>query len=408
MTKILKKCIYWLAICVVLENFMLFSVMGAPVQPSHLIFWIAILAALFGSELHVKKTNLAVALILFILPLVPLYRISDTMEFIKSYVIYALDIVFICFAVPEIIEVLSEPKVYDKFLRILIGVITLTELFGILQFGLNNAIGRDIAYGIFGHFESHVCLTSYKFGVYRAYSIFHEPSVFAWICSFGLAILLYKGKAVTENRKKLVFYYGINAVAMLTTLSTIGYVTYFLLLVCYFLLEKEINASKLFLLVGLFVGVYLAMKYTNAANVVSRITVELNAENSSGYERTVVPLEYLKRTLKYYPVFGRGLGQVGNVDKVGIIGLTSGVNNSLIGIFIDFGLSAIIPIAFFVKKMIMCLKYDRKFIIIVLNMLMVLFSTGAYMALSVIVVQVCSFLLYFDPIKKAINCRKEI
>ena len=142
MTKILKKCIYWLAICVVLENFMLFSVMGAPVQPSHLIFWIAILAALFGSELHVKKTNLAVALILFILPLVPLYRISDTMEFIKSYVIYALDIVFICFAVPEIIEVLSEPKVYDKFLRILIGVITLTELFGILQFGLNNAIGK--------------------------------------------------------------------------------------------------------------------------------------------------------------------------------------------------------------------------------------------------------------------------
>ena len=401
MTKILKKCIYWLAICVVLENFMLFSAMGAPVQPSHLIFLIAILAALFGSELHVKKTNLAVALILFVLPLVPLYRISDTMEFIKSYVIYALDIVFICFAVPGIIEVLSEPKVYDKFLRILIGAITLAELFGILQFGINNAIGRDIAYGIFGRFESHVCLTSYKFGVYRAYSIFHEPSVFAWICSFGLAILLYKGKTVTENRKKLVLYYGINAVAMLTTLSTIGYVTYFLLLVCYFLLEKEINASKLFLLVGLFVGVYLAMKYTNAANVVSRITVELNAENSSGYERTVVPLEYLKRTLKYYPVFGRGLGQVGNVDKVGIIGLTSGVNNSLIGIFIDFGLSAIIPIAFFAKKMITCLKYDRKFIIIVLNMLMILFSTGAYMALSVVVVQVCSFLLYFDPIKKS-------
>ena len=396
MNKLFKRCLYYLAGCVVLENFMLFSVLGAPVQPSHLVFVVAILAALVCSRLKINRRLVGVMIVLLLLPLATFYRINDTTEFIKSYIILVLDIVFICFAVPRFIFVLSDDRVYKKFLNILVSVITAAELFGILQFVINNTTGIDIAHGIFGPFESHICLTSYKWGIYRAYSIFHEPSVFAWICSFGLAILLYKGDKITKNRTLKFCYYAINAIAMLTTLSTIGYVTYVLLVFCALIVDRKASIKKIIIGLGVLLCIYLVLRYTSAINVVSRISTELGVKDSSGYERTVVPWEYMKRTFEYYPIFGRGLGQIGNVDKVGIIGLTAGVNNSIMGIFIDFGLSAIIPISFFVGAMIKCIRRNKRSVVIVLNMLIIFFSTGAYMALSVVVVQICGYLLCFD------------
>ncbi len=396
MNQLLKRCLYFLAGCVVLENFMLVSVLGAPVQPSHLVFVVAILAALVCSRFKVNRRLGGVMILLLLLPLSPLYRINDTIEFIKSYIILVLDIAFICIAVPRFIIVLSDDRVYKKFLNTIIGVITAAELFGILQFVINNTTGKDIAYGIFGPFEGHICLTSYKWGVYRAYSIFHEPSVFAWICSFGLAVLLYKGNKITQNRALKFCYYAINAIAMLTTLSTIGYVTYVLLIFCALVVDRKVSIKKIIIGFGALFVIFLVLRYTSAINVVSRISTELSVEDSSGYERTVVPLEYMKRTFEYYPIFGRGLGQTGNIDKVGIIGLTAGVNNSIMGIFVDFGLSAIIPISFFICAMIKSIRRNKRSLVIVLNMLIIFFSTGAYMAIAVVVVQICGYLLCFE------------
>lgn len=406
MNKLMKRCAYGLAICVVLENFMLFLVMGAPVQPSHIIFIFAILTALVYSHFRVKRKYIKIMLLMLVLPLFVLYRINDIQEFFKSYIIYVLDIIFICVAIPKIVDVLSDARVYDKFLEILVGFISVAELIGILQFIINNTLGIDIAYGIFGRFESHICLTSFMFGVHRSYSIFHEPSVFAWICSFKLAILLYKGNRIISNKKLVGTCYLINGLAMLTTLSTIGYVAYILLIVTSLLVNNKTTIRRVFLTLGVCLGVYWILKYTNVGEVFSRISLELNRVDSSGYERTIVPLEYLKRTMRYYPVLGRGLGQNGYVDKVGIVGLTEGVNNSIVGIFIDFGLGAIIPIIIFLKSITTCLKKDKRFVLIVVNMLVVFFSTGAYMALSVVVVQICGYLSYYDPARE-ITCSSE-
>ena len=91
-------------------------------------------------------------------------------------------------------------------------------------------------------------------------------------------------------------------------------------------------------------------------------------------------------TFNYYPLFGRGLGQEGNVDAVGVIGLYEGVNNSIFGIFVNFGSCAFIYMLFFVNFIMNKIKNNRDYLLLIVALFGIYASTGAYLALDTFVV----------------------
>ena len=74
-----------LIICLALENFRLFTFLGASIKPIHLIALLSAIYFAFFRGVSVKKM---VGVIAFLaIPLLPFYRINDQLEFIKTYAI---------------------------------------------------------------------------------------------------------------------------------------------------------------------------------------------------------------------------------------------------------------------------------------------------------------------------------
>ncbi|UYZ21795.1 O-antigen ligase family protein [Mesobacillus jeotgali] len=149
------------------------------------------------------------------------------------------------------------------------------------------------------------------------------------------------------------------------------------------------NPVKFILLFFISIVVFFfLMKFTTFFSSLERIGNEINASGTSGYERINSPWQYVVSTFNYFPFLGRGLGQEGNVDPIGVIGLYEGVHNSLFGIFVSFGLSALVYIIYFIYYFVRKIKMDIDFLILMVALLGIYASTGAYLSLDTFVVLV--------------------
>lgn len=396
----MSKNKFWniIIICIILsvalENFKIANVLGTSLKPIHIVVILSIIYSLFFEK--IKPTNLLLACFFLILPLIPLYRINDKLEFFKTYVVYFLMVMFCAFSLNPLKDRFVLDKV--KYLNILIAVISIVQILGILQFLTLNLMGFDFMQNIFGTFTFHPTMNgTYNSRFLRAYSVYHEPSVLGWVTNTGFLITLL-GKKRWFSQRKYYFLILLSFLSIAVTLSTSALLFFILIFVCnYFIMPH--TKEKLFLPI-LFLGIFLILIALGFFDPLLRIFTEVGVENTSGNERFNDPLNYMIRTFSYFPLFGRGLGQEGEVDPIGIIGRVQTCNNSVFGLFVNFGLSGLIILFFILIYSLKFVKKDKRSFLVVLNMLGIYSSTGAYLAMDTFIFLIISALIFNTTINK--------
>ncbi|MBO5379054.1 MAG: hypothetical protein J6A90_01880 [Clostridia bacterium] len=380
------------------ENFRLFTVLGASFKPIHAIAAAAIIYFFFFKKITFKKV--VGSLLFLVIPLLPFYRINDTREFIKTYVIYAMMVLFITLVLPHLKEEFKEG--FSGYYRLFNNVIVIVCVLGIVQFILMNAFGIMFLDGVFGRFQFHYNNYGQQAGFYRAYSIFHEPSYFGWVLDIALAINLVIKDDGEEKRKPFILVLLVATIIMTVSSSAIWIMA--IILVIYLISIRKISVNVV-LIAPIAVFAVIALLYlfdfSFITDSLNRLFSEINTENTSTFERIKSPIEYVKATMTHYPFFGRGFGQEGFVDEVGQIGQYKGVNNSIFGSFVTLGLTAIVYYAWLVMQFFG--KYGKKNIITRVILLFVLFgmyfATGAFLAFDTFIFLVI-VLMFLSTIEK--------
>lgn len=364
-------------VSILFENMQIISIMGAGFKLLHLILILCILRQLITRPLKLKALTLGI--IFLLIPVLPLYRINDIVEWFKSYVIYVILVLFFVTSLEEFCHCFSQKRV--TYVRFFIKTIAVSQVLGIIQFVMMNAFGVFFLKDFFGPFAFHHCQFGVSAGFYRAYSLFFEPSFFAWVCNAALAVLLYCGNNCFSTRKKN-WYLGLTLIALFSTLSSSGII----IGVCILVLNQFVfskNAGKIFVAcIGTFFVILFIWLFTDLLSPIERLFYEINTENTSGYERLITPLLYIEQTFRYFPICGRGIGQEGYVDAVGVIGRYPGIHNALLGIIACFGLTSLF---FYVPAISYCVKRvseNRKWALLLVSLGGIYISTGAFIAVD--------------------------
>ena len=360
-------------ICIALENVKIISIAGTELKPIHFVLILAALYCMLVNPIPVKHFVWGVFFLL--LPVFPIYRIGNVVEWAKSYVIYVIMCLFMLFAMKHFISEFRKDA--KRYVRLMLNVIVVLEILGIIQFIMMNLFGVFFLQDFWGIFQFHPSQFGMSGGLYRAYSLFYEPSFFAWVCNTSIAVCLFFDKGAISRNTKL-FNIILSIVAVMCSLASSG-IAITLVIFAVFVLVRSKNPLKIIgsVLVALMV-VLLIAAFTDLLAPLNRIFTEIKTPNTSGYERLVTPILYAKRTLEYFPLFGRGLGQEGNVDAVGKIGLYTGVQNSVFGIVVWFGLSSLF---FYVPAWKYCmkrLKENRRWLILLAMIVSIYASNGAF------------------------------
>lgn len=360
-------------VCIALENVKIVSLAGASLKPIHVILALAAVYCMLVKPVPLKRV--AWGTFFLALPLFPIYRIGDMGEWAKSYLVYAIMCLFITYAMKHFIaEFKCDTR---RYIRLMLNIIVILEILGIIQFVMMNLFEVFFLKDFWGIFQFHHSQFGKSGGLYRAYSLFYEPSFFAWVCNTSIATcLFFNDDTLSKNRK--IFNIILSLIAVMCSLASSG-IAITLVIFAVFVLVRSKNPLKItgsVLAAGIIV--LLIAAFTDLLAPLNRIFTEIKTPNTSGYERLVTPIMYTKRTLEYFPLFGRGLGQEGNVDPIGVIGLYPGVQNSIFGIVVWFGLSSLF---FYIPAFIYCirrLKENRRWLIVLTMIFSIYISNGAF------------------------------
>jgi Ca2+/Na+ antiporter len=94
--------------------------------------------------------------------------------------------------------------------------------------------------------------------------------------------------------------------------------------------------------------------------------------------------------IKVYPVFGRGLGQIGVYDRKLVYNIL--IHNSFFGVFIIFGISALAYIIPILTSFYRAIKRDKMVLILVADLFFVFIATGSFLSLEMPLIY-CIFLM---------------
>ncbi len=359
---------------VLCENIKIFDVMGAPFKLDHIIFLLAIIV----TGIHIKLKRLFAGILLIVLPCLCLYRIGDKGEWLKSYIGYLFLVTFLIFVFPKFLREFKRNHTY--YLRLLLKTIAFAQILGVIQFFCMNLFNVFFLQDVFGVFQFHKNVFDMTNGLYRTFSVYHEPSFFGLVTITSITTLFVAERTIL-TRREFAFFGILNLLSVFISLSASCMLIALTLLFFYqFIMRKNILIKVLFMLVV--AGGIVGMAYfTQVLAPVQRIH-EIGIENSSGYERITSQWLYVKKTLQYYPLLGRGIGQEGNVDAVGIVGLYSAMHNSLAGVIVHFGLSALLFVLPLISLLAGKLKSNPLWGLITVAILGIYVSTGAYLSVD--------------------------
>ncbi len=360
-------------VCIALENVKIISIAGAALKPIHLVLALAAVYCMLIKPVPLK--HIAWGTFFLVLPVLPIYRIGDVGEWAKSYLVYAIMCLFITYAMKHFIAEFKRDT--KKYVRLMLNIIVILEILGIIQFVMMNLFEVFFLRDFWGIFQFHHSQFGKSGGLYRAYSLFYEPSFFAWICNTSIATcLFFNDDTISKNRR--IFNILLSLVAVMCSLASSG-IAIALVIFAVFILVRSKNPLKIIgsvLAAG--IVVLLIAAFTDLLAPLNRIFTEIKTPNTSGYERLVTPIMYMKKALQYFPLFGRGLGQEGDVDPIGVIGLYPGVQNSIFGIVVWFGLSSLF---FYIPAFVYCvrrLKENRRWLIVLTMIFSIYISNGAF------------------------------
>ncbi|MFL0493512.1 hypothetical protein [Priestia megaterium] len=378
------------------ENFKIFNLLGAPIKITHLVFLLAILKSLFWKIAKQQFTLKSLSLLFLwcAIPLLPVYRLADTTEFFKTYMVYLIMVFFMTFSYSDYYKRFEENQ--KKYIYLFLWMMLIIQILGIIQFICMNFFDYFFLEGIWGSFQFHSSIFGMQSGLYRAYSIFHEPSLFGWMSTTSFAICIYVKRKNYLKRFYFYLFQLFNLIAVGVSVSASSLIMLLIIYIVSIILEskKPVNFMVNIILGLIVCG--LLWRFTHIFDSLGRVNNEFSRSGTSGYERLNTPFKYVVSTLENYPLLGRGLGQEGSIDNVGVIGLYKGVNNSLFGIFVNLGLSAIIYLSYFIYYFIRKLRYSRDYLLLIIALFGIYVSTGAYIALDTFVVFV--FVLFIGDL----------
>lgn len=371
-----------LIVSVAFENLKVATILGAAIKPTHILAICFVALSMFSERIGKRDSLMGLAFL--ILPLLSLYRINDRTEWVKAYAIYVLLVSFLVLARKRFM--LEFARDYHYYVRLLLFVIAFTQLLGIIQFVSMNLFGYFFLEGFFGQLQFHETMFGVQSGFYRAYSLYHEPSVFGWVTTTSIVIILYTDSSTLTRRKRRSLLI-LDLVSIVMSISVSALAITIIVLSVYVLIKKGNALNKSWYIMGLLVAAIMLSYYTNILGPLERFR-EISSKNTSGYERLISPLKYAQATIQIYPVFGRGLGQEGLVDLIGTIGLYSAVNNSLFGIVVYFGLSSLFFLVPAIVLAVRRIKQNRLWLLILLNLLGMYASTGAFVSMDTFIILV--------------------
>ena len=256
----------------------------------------------------------------------------------------------------------------------------ITQILGIIQFALANGLHTFFLDNIFGRFQYSPNQYDMMFGFYRSYSLYIEPSFFGWVINLSITVLLFSNKTII-SKKKRIRRLIISIMALLCTLSTTAFFFLLIILFVYILSLKKVRKYVFPIMIGALIAFFCLWEFTNILAPLKRLT-SINNVGSSGYERIVAPWNYVKAVMKTHPLFGRGLGQEGNVDSIGTIGKFGGVHNALFGIVVNFGLMSFIFFGIFIVNSYKKYLVNKKIVLLCFAIVAMYASTGSYLSLD--------------------------
>lgn len=379
--------VIFIIISLFFENVRLFSLFGGVIKVSHVAMILAILYGFFCFS-HTVKTYIGL-LFFLVLPLIPLYRINNIGGFLGSYVNYAIIVLFVCFALRITQKAFCRDVVF--YLSFYNVIVSIAAVLAIIQFIMMNLFGVFWLDGFWGSFQFHHSSYGMEMGFYRAYAVFHEPSYLGFVCNLGIAINLAVPATMYKNSKRRMFFIALYVISVFCTVSASALLVMAVLFAVYCVFspkpqKKTLIIITLFILTMIIIFLVIAILDIDVPvldMLFERLFQESGREGTSAYERLRSPVEYVKKTFTYYPFFGRGIGQEGNVDAVGTIGRFKGIHNSLYGIVVTFGLSSVVFAVWFIKEFFTA-KFKGKYfgtrVILFLSLIGMYMSTGSYMS----------------------------
>lgn len=371
-----NNTIILLPFCIILLNIQLFDV-GAAVKPAHIIVILIILSAIYN---NFKINKPKILLIYIFVPLLGLSNIISLYEFIKTYVVYILSSILIMVGLQYYKNI--DKAILKKMFTVFFRAFNITAAYGIVQFLSANIFKNLSLYNNLGSFQFHPHLDNSLFGLYRATSIYIEPSVFAWVCTTVFVILYYLRNCEILKKEEYIFTGAMCVSGIAAAISSSGFLGSIAIGISIIFTKKR-NKINSALLISILAFSIIVLIFKPSLLRFLRLE-EIMRENTSGYKRLVEPLFAMAETMKMYPLAGRGLGQIGvqNSDLIYNIG----IHNSFYGIFITFGMSAfiyIIPIAY---KIYSYIKNDKTALPLFVNILYVFSATGSFLSLEIPVI----------------------
>ncbi|WP_368895320.1 hypothetical protein [Priestia megaterium] len=368
------------------ENFKILNLAGAPVKITHVVFALAIIKSLFLviRKQEVTLKNAILLLFLLVIPLIPIYRIYDTMEFFKTYIIYVIIVSFMFSSYEYYSNEFK--KNHRTYIFIFLYMMLIIQVLGVIQFVCMNFFDYFFLEGFWGNFQFHNSIFGMQLGFYRAYSIFHEPSLFGWMSTTSFALCIYLKRRKYFRSLHIYLFQSFNIIAVAVSVSASSLLMLIIIYSVSILLESDKPVKFIVKLISSVLIFTILWRFSDIFDSLQRISKEVSTSGSSGYERLNTPMQYVISTLENFTFFGRGLGQEGNVDAVGTIGLYKGVNNSVFGIFVNFGLTAFLYLFGFIYYFTRKSLSDRGYLILITALFGIYVSTGAYLSLDTFVV----------------------
>lgn len=365
-----------------LSNVKVFDLFGSSIQPSHLIFIFLLFISLISIGLLRKFKYF---LFYSFIPLLGLINVTSLIEFVKSYVIFLIILLSLLYIIPVFKKLPSIIKI--KIIIFFLSISYILGIFGIIQFIFLNIFDDLSFFNFFGNFQFHPHLPNTLFGFHRATSVYLEPSFFGWVSLTNISFTLFLMKNKLINPFLSIYLLTSFLLFSLFTLSSstflnIGFILTFYLV---FFIKRPVIVT-IILIIGFS---YITLNYLDQIAVLRLSSIFV--PGSSGYDRIVQPIISTIEVLTKYPFLGRGLGQIGVINQEFIN--DSYIFNGIFGFIYALGLSSlfyIIPIFVLLKK---SLNINMSILILVLNLILIFFSTGEIFGLNTTAVILMSVLL---------------
>jgi len=372
-------------ISILFENLTIANILGGALKFHHIVAILGIILCVFDGKLFINIKEFFISFFAILIPLLPLHRIKDSQEFFKTYLIYVLFILFLLLCFKKLKNAFRSN--YSFFYNFFVIIIEFAVLFGILQFIFNNAFDLSSLNNIFGDLEFQKLNPGIVQGFRRANSIYHEPSYFGWICCLGLTLLLYDKNNFVKHK---VLRYCLILAGVAVSFSTAAYFVTVVLIISFFFLQE----NKLVTVVGMVSFLLIFLIFWNFAGIsdVFNKVYTVRSEGTSSYERFVSPFKYVINTFQHYPLFGRGMGQEGKIDLVGTVGRYDSVNNSIFGVFVVFGTTALFYIVLYFRTFFKYAKNDKLSLIFLIMTFGMYLSTGAFLAFDTAIILIACLL----------------